>query len=103
MRMIKEILLLMLLCTTQQLVNPHTKRSFSIQTAIRALQEVDPFAKCWRAAFLKSNEILITLLDTFKAHLEVSNLKQPNVDDNSNSPLSSFSSSEDISDPEEAE
>lgn len=52
---------------------------------------------------MKSNEILIALPDTIKAHLGVSNLKQPNVVDDSDSSLSFFSSSEDMPNPEEAE
>ena len=89
------------------------------------LQEVDPLAIHRRAAIIKANKISTLLSDSTKAHLGVSNLKQPNVVDDSDSPtkahfgvsnlkqpnvvddcdslLSSLSSSEDLPDLEESE
>lgn len=52
---------------------------------------------------MKSNEILIALLDTIKAYLGVNNLKQQNIINDFDSPLSSFSSSKDMPNSEEAE
>ncbi len=99
--------------------------SLTMQTVIQALQKVDPLAIHWRAAIIKSNKISTSLSDSTKAHLGVSNLKQPNVVDDSDSPtkahlgvcnlkqpnvvddshslLSSLSSSEDLPDSEESE
>ena len=99
--------------------------SLTMQTAIRALQEVDPLAIRRRAAIKKSNEICTTSADKTRAHqgagnlkqpnvvddsssptnvnLGVGDLKQPNVVDDSDSPLSSLSSIEDMPDPEESE
>ncbi len=47
---------------------------------------MDPLAIRRRAAIIKSNEIFTLLSDSNKAHLEVSNLKQPNIIDDSDSP-----------------
>ena len=96
----------------------------TMQTAIKALQEVDSLTIRRRAAIIKSNKISTSLSDSTKAHVGFSNLKQPNVVDDSDSPtkahlgvsnlkqpndvddsdstLSSLSSSEDLSDPEES-
>lgn len=96
--------------------------SLTIQTAIWALQEVDPLVIRRRAAIKKSNEICIMSADKTRTHQGAGNLKQPNVVDDSSSttnvklgvgdlkqpnvlddsdlPLSSLSSSEDMADPE---
>ena len=96
-----------------------------MQTAIQALQEVDPLAIRRPAGIIKLNKILTLLPDSTKAHSGVSNLKQPNVIDDSDSPtkaylgvrnlkqpnvvddsdslLSSLSASEYLPDPEESE
>lgn len=96
-----------------------------MQTAIRALQEVNPLAIHRQAAIKRSNEICTTLADKTRTHQRASNPKQPNVVDDSSlptniklgvgdlkqpnvvgdsdSPLSSLSSLEDMPDPEESE
>ena len=61
--------------------------SLTMQTAIRALQEVDPLAIRRRAAIIRLNGVCTALSDGTKAHLGVGNLKQPNVVDDSDSPI----------------
>ena len=96
----------------------------TMQTAINSVQEVEPLAIRRRATIIKLNKILTTLSDSTKAHSRVSNLKQPNgVDDSDSltkanlgvsnlkqpsvvddfdSSLSFFPSNENLPDPEES-
>lgn len=48
---------------------------------------VDLLAICWRATIIKSNKICIALSDNTKAYLGESNLKQPNIVNNSGLPI----------------
>ena len=72
----------------------YEQTSLAMQTAIRALQEVDPLAICRRPAL---NKVLRTSSDITKAYLRDVSLKYHKVVKDSDSPLTLLSFQNDMS------
>ena len=74
--------------------------SLTMQTAIRALQEVDPLAKRRRTALSRSKSVLIGISDAGTASVGSHSFQKHEVSIDSDSPLSSLPSGSEMSDPE---
>ena len=78
----------------------YEETSLTMQTAIRALQEVDPLAKRRRTALSKSRNVLIGVSDAGSASVGSHSFQKHEVSIDSDSPFSSLPSGAEMSDPE---
>ncbi len=78
----------------------YEETSLTMQTAIRALQEVDPLAKRRRTALSRSKSVLIGVSDAGTASVGSHSFQKHEVSIDSDSPLSSLPSGPEMSDPE---